>query len=101
MMISERGAVGTLALRHFGKVTASIRQVFVHDGARRCGVGSSLMRKAHAIAKESRCQTVALTLAEDNRALMPFYERLGYFPAIQYDDGELVLVHRLDGEDQA
>jgi GNAT superfamily N-acetyltransferase len=87
----------TLAVRFRGRVTAGIRQVFVDEGWRGKGIGTLMMRQAAIIAEAAGCRSVALTVAPDKRDLIPFYEACGYFPAFEYDDGEVALALILNG----
>lgn len=93
----EKGAhlIGVVKVQFKERTSAAVRQLFVDPEYRKRGVGSELMRLCIHAAVSEKCQTIALTLAAQNRGAWPFYEKLGFIVAFEHDDGDLILAKPL------
>jgi ribosomal protein S18 acetylase RimI-like enzyme len=63
-----------------GVERAHVADLAVTEGARRLGVGGTLMLAAEAWAREQRLPVVGLDVWSSNERAMAFYQRLGYRP---------------------
>ena len=92
-------AVGHVAFCTSGPI-ASIRQLFVAAAFRRQGVGSALILRCIREARSANCTVVNLCVAHSNIAVMPFYEKLGFF--LVADAGDFWMAKRLltDAQEQ-
>lgn len=91
----------TVGMVFQGRERAGIRQLFVIEQARRGGYGRIMVDECCRIArKEGGCQVLELLVAECNRQVIPFYEKLG-FSAAPYSDGlnGTIMVKSLDGKE--
>ena len=89
--ISSGEFVGIVSLVHQDRRSACLRQLFVEPQHRHLGIGSALVNECCQIAKDSGAHTVGLSLSSQNRGVQPFYDRLGFMLAFEFDDGISVL----------
>lgn len=73
----EKGALQGFLVAYCG-TTAHVITIDVAPGARRSGVGSSLLQGAEDRMRAAGCRTVGLETAVDNTAALSFYKRHGY-----------------------
>jgi len=85
-------AVGHVAFCASGPI-ASIRQLFVAADCRRKSVGTALMHRCIDEAVSAKCTVINLCVAHNNIAVIPFYERLGFF--LVADNGDFWMAKRL------
>jgi GNAT superfamily N-acetyltransferase len=86
---------GTVAVTSTLKLTACIRQLYVDSGIRKHGVGTDLVNRCIGLAIEDGCVAVSLNLAKNNIGVAPFYMKLGFTLAYQFDDGDMILTKSL------
>jgi len=55
-----------------------VKNVFVHECMRRCGVASALLRDVEIYCKYEKCEMVVLEVDDSNTAAVEFYENSGY-----------------------
>ncbi|MGC4017519.1 MAG: GNAT family N-acetyltransferase [Luteolibacter sp.] len=81
-----------VGVKHFGVRVAQVRQLYVDPLHRHQGIGTRLIEECCRIAAASGCEAIALTVAQCNAGVEPFYTRQGFTIAVEYADGEIVLV---------
>jgi ribosomal protein S18 acetylase RimI-like enzyme len=77
------------------QVIAKLYELFVERQCRLEGIGTQLMQAAEEIAAKAGAAAIGLHVNLMNLAVIPFYEKLGYKPVYQFDDGDVQLVKQL------
>lgn len=77
------------------KIVAKLYDLFVEKECRLEGIGTRLMERALEIARLNGCQSIGLHVSLDNLAIRPFYEKLGYVPMYQFDDGDVQFLRQI------
>jgi ribosomal protein S18 acetylase RimI-like enzyme len=79
----QDGAAGICQLRYrlsvwTGADDCWLEDLYVHDGARRAGLGRALVSAAVGRAEARGCKRIELDVNESNAAALAFYESLGF-----------------------
>lgn len=97
--VVDESMVGCVQMDEVNTPSANIFRLYVAPNARYKGVGSQLIRECLSLARENNCKSAALTIAKNNREVIPFYEKLGFIFAMEWPDSGLQLfVHTLGDE---
>jgi ribosomal protein S18 acetylase RimI-like enzyme len=73
---------------------AWLEDLFVHEHARRAGVGDALVRLAVERATERGAKRIELDTNEDNEAALTLYERHGFSPRSKFGTGRDLFLGR-------
>jgi len=91
-LIVARGGdvlLGSVALRRSGPA-GEFARLFVVPSHRRNGVGRELLAAAEAIARHAGCVALSCSVNPKNLHAKLFYSRIGFRPAFQFGDGDLL-----------
>lgn len=98
-IIATNGAgvfVGYVGLQCRNRRAACFRQLFVKELHRGCGFGSELVRRCAEKAQAEGCETLGGLVAKENLDVLPFYKKLGFIFAYEYEeDGSVIIVKLL------
>lgn len=83
--------IGRVGVRSQGLTCASVRQLYVEPAYRKKGIGRQLLKSCILRAALDQCESINLTVARNNRGVLPFYKREGFVIAYECSDGEYVL----------
>lgn len=79
--VSDDSVIGYIfcdIIKEGSSKTLYIDDLCVDGSCRRGGVGSALMARAEAYAREKKCNSIMLNVWEFNRTAVMFYEKCGY-----------------------
>lgn len=89
LIADSQGAVGRLYLHHDGRV-ATIIDIALLDRARGRGIGSALLQRVQAQARDDGLDAVVLHVQKGNSAALRLYQRLGF--KLETDTGSHLLM---------
>jgi ribosomal protein S18 acetylase RimI-like enzyme len=91
----ECGALVAQCLLYYKNGAARIESLFVSEQWRQRGFARQLINECKATARERGCVTLGLVVTKKNTAARKAYDRLGFMPAFQWDDGDTLLIVKL------
>lgn len=87
--------IGRVGLRLESGSVATIRQLYVTPEWRSQGLGASLVRVCINHARARNFEAINLDVSAGNLGVIPFYRKLGFFPAHLWPDGDVVMALQL------
>lgn len=86
LAMHEGQCVGRVGVKAEDLLVASVRQLFVKEEFRGQGLGKELMARCIVLAEECECWAINLSVARDNRKVVPFYRKLGFHVCVAFED---------------
>lgn len=95
-LVEGKGIIGSVALRHRGRVVAEVARLYVVRERRGRGMGSALLKQCEEIAKASGCRGIGLDVdaerdQDKQREVIEWYMRRDYVCAYQHQDGSIIM----------
>jgi GNAT superfamily N-acetyltransferase len=87
--------IGCVDLQIQTATSASFRALFVHEDYRHQEIGFKLILACEQAAEKAGCKYLGAQVDRGNLDVLPFYEKLGFMPCYQHDDGTLIITMRL------
>lgn len=72
-----------------------ILSVFVHEDSRGWGIGAKLIERACALCAERGCESIGLSVADNNPRARQLYRRLGFIKYVEGHEGHTQFVRPL------
>lgn len=91
LAMHEGQCVGRVGVKAHGLKVATVRQLYVAPEHRGKGLGKLLVNRCLELAAQCNCWAINLSVAKDNRGVLPFYYLLGFKVCVEWEDGELTM----------
>lgn len=92
VVIENGKLIARVGVRCRGLMVATFRQLYVVPECRKRGIGKQLVMACIREAREAGCCVINLSVAANNRSVIPWYNAQGFIAALEYADGEVVMV---------
>lgn len=95
--LNDKPHYEVIGVAHFeyGKASCFFYRLYVAPDHRNKGIASALINHAIGLARKANCKTLSLVVSKDNEHLIEFYEKLGFYFVMDYDDGDFLMYYQL------
>lgn len=91
--------VGAVTAREQNPLVMEFAQLYVMTDCRRNGIGRKLVKQVEDYARHNGYKAISCGVAARNLDARKFYEALGFTPAYQYGDGDILYTKPISKEE--